>query len=226
MCASHVGSSFIGSTNRSKDGAHAAMVVAQWVGEPAIAYWSTIASGSRAAASFMRPASMAERTAATLSSSRPAAARIAGGASTAMYEKWRSTRGRSSSDHATYADQAMRARPAARMRAASSASPATGVADNTTQSACVAARCCTRGPRPAMATGTGPGVHGMCAAPTASPRSSALVVSNASRSAVNGRSGARPSGASTRLPPTPNPFHTRPGANSASVAIAAAVVTG
>ena len=52
------------------------------------------------------------------------------------------------------------------------------------------------------------------------------MASSASRSAVNGLAGARPRGCRTRLPPTPSPCHTRPGASSASEAAAAALATG
>ena len=143
-----------------------------------------------------------------------------------MYEKCPSTRRRSSGAYARYADHATFA-PLARSRSAAAGSVAGASADRITQSASAAASACTAGTTAGERHRHARWVaHASRAAPTSSPRSSARFISNASRSAVNGRSGVRPSGASTRLPPTPRPCHTRPGASSASVAIAAAVATG
>ena len=102
------------------------------------------------------------------------------------------------------------------------------------QSARRAAKRSTRGPRPAMASGRVPGLHG--SAPprtanspwwsTASPRRSPSTTSTHSARAANGRCGARPIGVSTRLPPAPKPATMRSGASSANDANAAAVARG
>ena len=122
----------------------------------------------------------------------------------------------------------MRAEPAERIRRDAAGRSLGGAADRITQSECSAASRCTRGPLPATAMGMGSSGwnHGRDASPTVSPASRRRLSSNVSRSAVKGRSGSIPRGWRTRLPPTPRPCITRPGASSASVAMAAAVATG
>src|ERR1700678_938385 len=110
----------------------------------------------------------------------------------------------------------------------------TGLPDTMTQSARSADSRATRGPRPAIATGRRPGAQPRRACDalnspawsTVLPASRSSITSTASASAVNGRAGARPIGPDTKVPPTPSPATTRPGATSASEPSAAAVATG
>ena len=150
MCAAAPATSFIGSRNRCDGPADAAILTVHWRDQPASLVRSTNESGSSSAAASRWPASIASRTAATRSSSSPAAVRISGGA--VERHGTRSDRapcvavpGRTPGrrDHADRA-------PCARSRCAVTVNVASGSADKITQSACSAASRCTRGPRPAI----------------------------------------------------------------------------
>src|SRR5579859_4358698 len=126
------------------------------------------------------------------------------------------------------------ARPAVRSRLTSAGTVSMARPASRIQSARSAAKLSPRGPRLAIAIGSGPGLHGSAAPRAANspawsttwPRKSSSTTSMHSIRALSGRRGARPSGPSTRVPPAPKPAATRPGASSASAANAAAEATG